>query len=55
MNVNVWLKLLDHLSEATFRMATKEMEVTVMGIFLPCKACALGKAKKASVFKTDNK
>ena len=52
--VNTLHELLGHISEAMTRKTAKEMNVMLTGIFEPCKACALGKAKKAYVLKILN-
>ena len=55
MNVNVLHEILGYPSKATTRMMAKEMDLMVTNTFQPCKACALGKAKKANISKTVNK
>ena len=47
VKINVLHVSLGDLSEATTRLKAKEMNVMVSGFLQPCKACALGKAKKA--------
>ena len=46
MNVNVLHELLQHPSNAMSRMMAKEIKKMMTGIFMPCKECVLGKAKK---------
>ena len=55
VSVNVFHELLGHLSQATTRMAAKEMDVMVTSVFQQCQAWALGKAKNSNVSKTVNK
>ena len=55
VNVDALHVLLGHPPKATTRLMAKEIDVKMTGIFPPCEACALGKAKKVNISKTINK
>ena len=42
-------EFLGHLSEAIATVMAEEMDAIMMVIFHPCRACTVGKAKKANV------
>ena len=51
IDINNLHKMLGHCGEATARMTGKAHGYDVVGIFKPCEACSVGKARQKSINK----